>query len=207
MAKEIIVVKEGKVTVNSEIILAYESFNNIWKQTGASKKFVQGGERAIKELGYVGVIAGATSIPNANGYNEVEADEYAREKLGLPASWEPSDYVKAAIKDYRDETESIAGGTINELIKTFSLTKLVIKKTRASLQARLSQPSLTVDQAKEVMGLIQISIDNAAKIPKITRDLRDAMHEYSIDEDDGDDLRMRGTGELVPDSYLPEKSL
>lgn len=207
MARELIVVKEGKVTINNELILVYKSFNSIWKQDDTNKKYIVGGERAIKEIGYVGIIAGNTSVPNMNGYSEAEADEYARDKLGLPKTWQPSLHIQQAIIDYQDETASVAKDTINELLKTFRLTKLVIAKIRASLQARLTQASLTAEQAVEILNQLGLTIKYAAEVPKITRDLRDAIHEYNVEEDDEDDVRMRGTGEKVPDSMIPEKSL
>lgn len=203
MAHKIFTIKNEKLVIHDELILADKYVRKIIEQTESTTKFKGGGTRAAEELAFVYYVADFNSPFNRHGYEEADAVREAKKKIGLPFSWKPSKAVYEAIDAYRSHQSNVSTDTILELLKTFRLHKSVIAKVRASLSAAIKTEKLSKSEAAEITGLIGYILELAKEIPKTVRDLKKAIRELET-EDELDREQIRGTEENVPESADPD---
>lgn len=207
MRIELFKIEDGDIIVNRPIVLTIPEFNIILRRSKGIEGDSDGRKKlmAFKEFAYIYHIADPDSKPNRSGYNENKAIKYAKDKAGLPDNWKADDIINKAINIYKNECVSVIDESILELIKTFSNTRIITKKVRKSIETILSNDLLTVDEAKEVINLVNILITQAERMPELSIMLQNTINKLKIENKVSKGDVFRGSNEEIPDSANPDK--
>jgi hypothetical protein len=209
MSYRLFSIQDGNIVINKIEILTIESFKTILRRDKGSPGDVDGRKKlkAFREFAYIYHMADYKSVPNRNGYTYAKSRAYAIDKAGLPIDYKPDSVVKDAIKDYLDEQRSLPRETMLELIKTYGFLSKVFKKVRRNVEDKLVSESLTSEQTREILELVNLMIEQGKQLPELTGKLNKAIKDLELAEDKQNKSLLRGTDEAVPDSALPDRQL
>ena len=209
MSYKLFTIHEGNIVINKVEILTIPTFKHILRRDKGSEGDSDGRKKywAFKEFAYIYHIADYKSVPNRNGYNYTKARDYAIKKAGLPLDYKPDATVQQAIKDYIDEQRSLPRETMLELIKTYGFLNKVFKKVRKNVEDKLVGDSLTSEQTREILELVNLMIEQGKQLPELTSKLNKAIKQLELAEDKDSKPLLRGTDENVPDSADPNRQL
>lgn len=192
--------ENGKLGIKTKELLTINSFKTIIERDTHKPK-----ERAFKELAYIWFIADYDSPTYLKGLKGKRADEFAKEKVGLPKYWKADEVVLQGIKDYTDCQADVVDDLISEILNSFSYYSRIVVKVRKSIENIIySDAAITKDQAKELTDLISGTLSMANSIPAEVSNLKKAVGELRRNDNNEDRDFLRGTDETVPDSADPD---
>ena len=176
-------IQDGEIVINRIEILTVPELKEILRRSKKCEGDSDGRKKlmAFKEFAYMYHMGDPKSKPNRDGMGNKQAHNYAVDKSGLDDNYKPDDLVKVAINIYKIECSNKATDTINELMRSYAFIGTVVKKVRVSIEELLDVDKLNKDQATELLGLINMLIEQSKTIPKVTRDLKEAINQLEND--------------------------
>lgn len=201
---QIFIVENGELVINRPEVFLHAKLNHILRRDKDRYK-----KQAFRELAYIYFTTDPESPAYKNGYNEEETHLYAVEKSNLPEDWKPDKDVTDAQKEYAHINSSAIKEVIKESLIAFrnysKITKLIRKHIDKLLEAA-EEADLGVDDITKLINYTTQLIELGTKVPDIKDKLYTSLKavEGSMDIDNDDDL-VRGTAEVVPQSFDPER--
>lgn len=190
--------ENGNLVINTKELLAIESFNNIISRDKGSG--IKGNKvLAFKELAYIWFRVDYNSPVTIKGLTGKKADEFIRDKIGLPSDWVEDELIKKAIADYKDCQTDATQEVIKEIIATFSYFGRIVSKVRKSIETHLdTKAGLNKDQADELVKLMSTIISISKAIPTEARNLNEALVELRKKNQLEDVEVLRGSDDIIP---------
>lgn len=108
-----------------------------------------------------------------SGLSEPEALKMAIEVAGLPKDYVPDELVARLIQRYYNENITEAGRVLENIIQTVHNTNLAISALNNIINEKLNT-GLNIDNADQVLGIIDAVSKKAADIPGIIKKLDEA---------------------------------
>lgn len=108
-----------------------------------------------------------------SGLSEPEALKMAIEVAGLPKDYTPDELVARLIQRYYNENITEAGRVLENIIQTVHNTNLAISALNNIINEKLNI-GLNIDNADQILGIIDAVSKKAADIPAIIKKLDEA---------------------------------
>ena len=210
MSYKLFTIVDGEIVINKVEILTIPCFTTILRRDKGSVGDSTGRHKlqAFKEFAYIYHMADIKSLPNRSGYKYKQANEYAKEKAGLPIKWKADKPVNEAVVAYMEDQNSLPKTTILNLISTYAIINTVVSKLRKAIEKAAEEEVITVDKATELFKTISLLIEQGDELPKLTAKLISAISQLELADDKENRELLRGPGEeLVPSSADPNRQL
>jgi hypothetical protein len=202
---QIFKVVDGELIINRPEILLYKNLGTILHRDKDRFK-----KQAFKELAYIYFTRDPESVVFKHGYNEQETHQYAVDNAKLDDSWEVDSIIKGAQKEYDIANSSVIKDVIREALIAFANYTKIIKLVRKHIDKILKtaeeiEGDLTVEEINKLISYSNQLIEIGNAIPAVKDKLYNSLRivEKSMDIDDNTDF-VRGSEEVVPESFMPE---
>jgi len=196
------------VAINREAIelITYPKFKKLLTRDRGSAGDYDGRKKHIflMELGYIYMLGSPKSFPNASGFSEDDADEYARDMLGIPGTWKPDKLVYECLEIYRKEQLKVDKRIALNLVRVLRNYEVIITKVSDRMNKLLVADDIEIKLMNELLGLNDKLVDMALKVPGDIARLREFISKMKK-EDDGSVERGRA-GIEITDSMNPDNA-
>jgi hypothetical protein len=187
----------GNIRINVTEVLIIKEFEGLLLRDTSIGKL-----RAYNEFKFIYHLADPLSRPNQDGFNETQAIEFACKECDFPKDYKPDKLVEAALVKYADLRSSVIAEVCEELLISFRTSSTVLKKIRARIDVLLSQPEVTEDSIKNIIGLQKQIMEMGSSIPDNIKKIVVAQKELEATN------KVLGRGKIeITDSMDPKRAL
>lgn len=153
----------------------------------------------IKEVGVIYYLADPKGPCKQEGLSDNESIKRAIENFDLPKNYQPDLLVWKLAKRYYTERITIAGTTVDTILRSIHNSELAANKLNELLTNEMST-ELTVERAGVIIGIMGEINKRAVEFPSLVKALNAAKENLMFEEEQS---TARG-GELVSSSMIEE---
>lgn len=175
----IFVIRDGKLTLDSDEILTIKEFAKIYENDKTNSKV-----QAFKYFTYIYQRCDYKSLPNQEGFSNKESHEYAIEVADLPLGYKPTQDIIDAMNKYIKIRYNVLRESVLSLKKSFKTIIKVVDSARKRLETNLNDENAnneTVTASIEIISKLLTLSNSLNNQVKLLGDTLNQIHKEDIE--------------------------